>query len=190
MIHFLDFDRALFDTDAFNASLADEPACASFSEEIRDTIAKKRDETLTGGAGRTATWEKVSEVMRSGALSFPAGALERFLYPDVPEFLRMLGNEAIIVTFGEPLRQKMKVESALGNVVRVTALYTDYASKAEYLSTWPGYYGQQAVFVDDRVAELEELAKRFPALKLFEIRRDEKEGDGRWPVIRTLHDLP
>lgn len=189
-MYFLDFDRAIFDTDAYNASLADMPGCAEFREEILATIAKKRDETLTGGAGRSATWDKVSAAIHAGTLSFSPGQLEKFVYPDALEFLRGLGNEAVVVTYGEVSRQKVKVESALANVVRVTVLYTDHQSKAEYLSTWPGYYGQEAVFVDDRVVELEGLAVRFPKLKLFEIRRDDKEGDGRFTVIRSFNELP
>jgi hypothetical protein len=62
--------------------------------------------------------------------------------------------------------------------------------KGEFLKHWPGYYGQEAIYADDRAYELEVMAGAFPAMRIFEMRRDGKEGDGRWPVIRTLHDLP
>lgn len=190
MLYFLDFDRVLFDTDAYNASLADEPACTQFADELRAVISLSRDETLTGGGERERAWEKVSEALRIGALTFAPGYLARFVYKDVSEFLRSAGNEAVIVTYGEETRQRAKIESALAGVVRLTTLYTGDVPKARYLASWPGYHGQKAVFVDDRIAELEELAARFPSLSLYEMRRDARGGDGRWPVIHSLAELP
>lgn len=190
MMYFLDFDRALFDTDAYNLSLADEPGCAPFKDELRDVMGRRRDETLSGGTDRIAAWEKVTGAIRSGALTFAPGYLSRFLYKDVPEFLREMGNEALIVTYGEKERQRVKIESALSGVVRLTVLYTGHESKAAFLKSWPGYHGGPAIFIDDRAAELEALAEAFPALKLYEVRRDGNPGDGRWPVIRSLAELP
>jgi FMN phosphatase YigB (HAD superfamily) len=190
MMYFLDFDRTLFDTDTFNRSLPDEPGCAAFADDLRAVVSVARDETLTGGDARIAAWDKLQKAVKEGALSFSPGYLARFLYADVAECMRGLGNEAVVITYGGIEWQKAKVESALADIVRVTALYTDAATKADYLASWPGYYGQEAFFVDDRVAELELLALRFPQLKLYEIRRDGKEGDGRWPVIRSLSELP
>ncbi|MBP6860233.1 MAG: hypothetical protein KBC38_01560 [Candidatus Pacebacteria bacterium] len=190
MIRFLDFDRTLFDTDAYLASLPDEPACAPFREELLQTLASKREESVSGGEARIAVWDKVSEAIRSGALSFAPGYLSRFLYADTLETLRAYGNEAIIVSYGEKERQRVKIESALAGVVRLTVLYTGMESKAEFLSKWPGYYGASAVLVDDRPSELEALASALPALSLYEMRRDNGKGDGRWPVIHTLADLP
>lgn len=190
MMYFLDFDRTLFDTDTFNSTLPDEPGCAAFADELRAVVAAGRDETITGGEARAAAWDKLRTAVEGKTLSFAPGYLTRFLYPDVAECMRGLGNEAIVITYGSKTWQQAKVESALADIVRVTALYTDAAPKADYLASWPGYYGQEAIFVDDRAAELELLAERFPHLKLYEIRRDGKDGDGRWPVIRSLSELP
>lgn len=190
MTYFLDFDRTLFDTDAYNLSLIDEPGCAPFKDELIEVLAEGRDETRTGSVARTAAWEKVSAAMRSGALTFTPGHLERFLYADVAEFLRSLGNEAIIITYGEVERQRMKVQSALASVTRVTVLYTDTASKVDFLSSWPGYSGGDAIFVDDMPVELEEISVQFPSMRLYEMRRNGNRGDGRWPVVRSLHELP
>jgi hypothetical protein len=190
MVYFLDFDRTLFDTDAYNASLADEPGCAAFADELRSVLAQGRDQTLSGGADRVAVWDKVSEALSSGALSFAPGYLSRFLYKDVQEFLRMLGNEAIIVTYGEKERQRAKIESALAGVVRLTVLYTGELSKASFLESWPGYNAGPSLFTDDRPTELEGLATAFPDMKLFEMRRDGGAGSGRFPVIHSLTELP
>lgn len=190
MMYFLDFDRTLFDTDAFNASLVDEPGCAAFADELRKVTARDRDDTIPGDESRRAAWEKVSGAVRSGALSFAPAALARFLYADVAEILRALGNEAVIITHGEPDRQRAKLASALAGLPRITALYADTAPKADFLAAWPGYTGSPALFVDDRPAELAELAALFPDMRLFEMRRDGGIGDGRWPVIRSLAELP
>lgn len=189
-MYFLDFDRTLFDTDAYNASLPDEPGCAPFKDDLIQVLAEKREDTLVPPAERARVWNLITAAVQSGTLSFPPRYLERFLYADVFEFLRGLGNEAIIITYGEETRQRLKVESALASVVRLTTLYTGDDSKADFLSRWPGYYGQEAIFVDDRAAELEALALRFPALKLYQMKRGEDAGDGRWPVIRSLAELP
>lgn len=188
MIHFLDFDRTVFDTDSFLKELPNMPGCAPFREEILSVVSE--GDTVAMDKGRHAVWNKVSKAIGSGELAFSPGELGRFVYPDAFEMLRSLGNEAIIITFGEVLRQKAKVESALANVVRVTVLYTGDTMKGEFLKTWPGYYGQEAIYADDRAYELEVMAKAFPLMRIFEMRRDQKEGDGRWPVIRTLNDLP
>jgi len=200
-MYFLDFDRTLFDTDAYNASLADEPGCAPFREDILKVLSQKRDDTLVPPAERARVWGLVSEAIKSGALSFPPGYLERFLYADVAETLRSLGNEAVIITYGEEARQRLKIESALANAVRVTVLYTGDLSKANYLSSWPGYYGQEAAMVEDRTAELEALAEKFPKMKLFKIERGARppqsiegapsfESEGRWKTIHSLAELP
>ncbi len=190
MMYFLDFDRTLFDTDAYNESLPDEPGCAPFKDQLRTALAAGRDHTLTGGNDRQEAWKKVSEAIACGDLVFPPGHLARFVYPDARQALKTLENNAIVITYGEVGRQRIKVESALSDIPRLTVLYTGEEDKATYLSHWPGYYGGEAVAVDDRPVELEVLAERFPQLKLFEIRRDVSAGDGRFTVIRSLAELP
>ncbi len=173
MMYFLDFDRTLFDTDTFKEYLAERDGDASITGEPEVDVAAS-----------------LNERAQSGEIAFASGELAQFLYADVAEFLRMLGNEAVIITFGNEALQKIKVESALADVVRVTALYTGEKFKAEFLKDWPGYYGQEAVFADDRIHELELMSVAFPNMKVHEMRRDGKEGDGRWPVVRSLSELP
>ncbi len=187
MTYFLDFDRTLFDTDAFNASLVDEPGCAPFADVLRATVAKKRDDTLSGGAGRQEAWRLVSEALLYGDLTFPPGHLSRFLYPEVLSVLEVLATDAVIMTYGDIELQRVKIKSALpGLVARV--IYTGDKSKAVVLAE-EGFTGT-ALFIDDRAVELAACAASFPELTLFEIRRDGRPGDGRWPVIRSLQELP
>jgi hypothetical protein len=190
MIYFLDFDRTLFDTDAFNLSLVDEPGCALFKDELYDVFSKERDTTSEGVSKRKAVSDKVSEALRCGDLVFEPGYLSRFLYADVSEFLRSMGNEAIIITYGETDRQREKVKSALSNFTRITVLYTDDKPKADYLVSWPGYTGAPAILVDDWLRELEAVEKQLPNIRLFEMRRDKSKGSGKFPVVHSLLDLP
>lgn len=118
------------------------------------------------------------------------GELTRYLYPDVPEILRALGNEAVIITYGDALWQRAKIESALAGIVRLTVLYDpEGVSKADFLKQWPGYHGAPACFVDDCVSELDGMAAAFSHIKPYEMRRDGGSDDGRWPVIRSLFEV-
>ena len=190
MMYFLDFDRTLFDTDAYNEYLLTLPACAAFRDELREVLLAGRDETKLPSASRTVVWDKLTGVLQSGELSFAPNELTQFVYHDVSEFLRMAGNEAIIVTYGEKVRQKAKLESALAGIVRLTVLYTEHHLKAEYLEMYPHLVPAQALFVDDLADHLEGIEKSFPHVRLFEMRRDGGEGSGRWKTIHSLTELP
>lgn len=110
----------------------------------------------------------------------------QFVYPDAIQTLRSLENNGIVITSASA----ELVQAALKNIPRLTFLATEGKSKAAYLASWPGYYGQEAVFVDDRADELLELSAAYPALTCIEIRRDGNEGDGRFKVVRSLSELP
>src|SRR3989344_3941979 len=152
MMYFLDFDRTLFDTEAFIASMQSR--------------------------------------LEAGDLSFAPGELALFIYPDVPEFLRALGNEAVIVTHGNPVLQRMKVESALTGIPRVSVIYVDQEPKGPRVARRLAGSGVPALFSDDTPLELASVETCCPNIRLFEMRRDGGVGDGRWPVVRSLFDLP
>lgn len=196
MKYFLDFDRTLFDTDAFNASLPDEPGCAAFKEDLKRVLAQGRDDTLAPPTERAIVWERMTQALKSGELSFAPGYLQRFVYPDVTAFLTNIGDDAIIVTYGEETRQRAKVESALAHLTSVPVLYTGELGKAEFLASWPGYTGDAAVFIDDRTPELVALSERFPELTLYRMQRKgartttpEQEQETRWTDIQSLVEL-
>ncbi|GEM_PF-4046175 len=110
----------------------------------------------------------------------------QFVYPDAVQTLKSLENNGVVVTSAPA----DFVKAALAHIPRITFLATEGKSKAEYLSLWPGYYGQEAVFVDDSVSELTELSEKYPSLKCIEIRRDLAEGAGMFKVITSLSQLP
>ncbi len=108
-----------------------------------------------------------------------------FVYPDAVQALRSLENNGVVVTSAA----EDFVASALKHIPRLTILATAGMIKEAYLASWPGYYGQAAVFVDDSPDELVQLTEVHPALTGVEIRRDEKEGDGKFKVITSLSEL-
>lgn len=111
------------------------------------------------------------------------------LYADTTELLRSLGNEAIVISRGDT-KQEENIRGILQDVVRVTVLTTGTKTKAEYLANWPGYYGQEAVLVDDNPDELSALSEAFANLKLFEMRRNGVKGDNRFTQVYSLSELP
>jgi FMN phosphatase YigB (HAD superfamily) len=174
MVYFLDFDRTLFDSDAFVAHVLERHGGTYHAKEPEERLQ----------AAVAASFEKAD-------IAFAPGELAPFVYRDVPEFLRAAGNEAIILTFGNPALQKLKIENALAGIPRVSVLYTNDRRKGMFLKERiAAYAGSSPVFVDDRTIELEDMERECPSVRLFEMRRDGGVGDGRWPVIHSLSELP
>ena len=76
-----------------------------------------------------------------------AASGELRVYPDAPEFLRMLGNEAIVITRGDSATYRARIESALAGVVRLTILCTDGEDKASFLAKRPQVVSAAAALV-------------------------------------------
>lgn len=171
MRYFLDFDRTLFDTDAFIAYLKERPDIGALAEEEELTLA-------------AALETRASE----GTLAFAPGELSRFLYPDAASFLREKENAATIITFGNPKLQELKAKSALHGIPRMSVMYTGGVRKGTFLAPHTHLH-EGAIAVDDSPLELEVLAGSCEPIALYEIRRDGGRGDGRWPVLSSLQDL-
>lgn len=173
MMYFLDFDRTVFDTDTFYLSLKDHPVLAPLHAQASEDRA-----------------QFVRDAVALESFSFAPGELSRFVYEDAARFLRDKENGVMLITFGNPAFQKAKVESAIHGIPRISTMYTGDVRKGTYIAPHIGLYGQAPVFVDDAPLELEILAAHAPGAQLYEIRRDGMPGDGRWPVIRSLSELP
>lgn len=113
-----------------------------------------------------------------------------FLYPDGATFLREKENSVLIVTAMDKERDSEFVQNTLSGIPRMSVMYTNGKLKGEYLAPYISMYGQAPVFVDDSVDHLVSMALHCPNVQLFEMRRDGREGDGRWPVVHTLGELP
>lgn len=173
MRYFLDFDKTLFNTDAFIGYLCEKintPELAKLPQSERNDVALSAYET--------------------GKITFEDGELAQFVYGDVAEFLRLAANNATIVTFGSPGLQKAKIENALSHIPRLQVVYTLGKDKGPFVKEQLGESGSESVFVDDAVALLESVALSCPNAHIFEMRRDGKPGDGRWRVVTSLYELP
>lgn len=186
----LDFDRTLFDTDAFYKFLINEEACAAYKDELAILFEKKREKVFSTEDERTKLLDRITASIVDGSLQFPPGSLTQFLYPDVVLFLKSMENNAIVITHGERVRQQAKVEGALSGIPRLTIWYTELAPKAEFLAHTTAWLGPKPLLVDDLPQELERVNVTRPDFTLIEMRRDREKGDGRWPVAHSLGELP
>ena len=169
MTYFLDFDRTLFDTEAFKRMLRDR-LCSGAPASNQELV------------------ERIHAACLSGEVTFAPGELASFIYPDARTFLESEQAGMAVITYGNPELQRMKVESALPEF-RGDVHYTGDSRKAAYLAHLGGAY-ERAVAVDDAPIELAAWTETFPAFSIYEIRRDDMSGDGRWPVIHSLLELP
>lgn len=108
-------------------------------------------------------------------------------YVDAVQLLHSLGNEAILISLAD---SESAIRAMLAGVPRLTVLLTGGKDKSEYLAANPHLVPASALFVDDSADQLAGMLERFPHVKLFEIRRDGASGDGRFPVIHSLSELP
>jgi hypothetical protein len=172
MRYFIDFDRTLFDTDSFIAYLAERPDVGAATQQEEMALAALLDARA-----------------KDGSLTFEPGELSRFLFPDAAAFLREKENAVTIITFGNPALQEIKVKSALYGIPRMSVMYTGAVRKGAFLAPHTHLH-EGAIAVDDSPLELELLAESCAPIDLYEIRRDSGAGDGRWPVIGSLAELP
>jgi hypothetical protein len=127
---------------------------------------------------------------RATADPFAPGELAEFLYPDARSFLIEKGNSSLIITLMTKETDSHLIMSALAGIPRMSVMYTAGKLKGEFLAPYISLYGEAPVFADDSPAQLSSMALHCPETQLFEVRRDGGAGDGRWPVIRTLAELP
>ncbi len=137
----------------------------------------------------TATFDTYMK-SREGGMAFAPGELAQFLYPDAAGFLRDKGNSAMVITAMDKEEGAGIIESALSGIPRIAVMYTAGKAKGEYLAPHISMYGASPVFVDDSIGQLENMSVLCPGVNVFQIIRDEAKGDGRWPVIHTLSELP
>lgn len=172
MRYYVDFDRTIFDTDAFITYLKDRDDTKAHTELPEMELAAVLDAMAV-----------------EGSLRFELGELSRFLYPDAASFLREKENAVTIITFGNKHLQEIKIKSVLYGIPRMSVMYTGDVRKGAYLAPHTHLHAD-ALLIDDSPLELEVLARECPSLALFEMRRDGGAGDGRWPVVGSLAELP
>jgi hypothetical protein len=115
--------------------------------------------------------------------------LKGYVYPDVPSFLATYSKSSTIVTFGVRMFLIAKVTDALSTFPTERVVYAT-RGKGHVIRKLTANKKGPFIFVDDMHFQLESVSKMCPEVKVYEIRRDGREGNGRWPVIRSLEELP
>ncbi len=133
--------------------------------------------------------EELFARVEDGSLSFAPGELSPFLFPDVAGFLRDKENTVTVITFGNKAFQKAKTDSAFHGIPRVSVMLTGDVRKGAFLAPHTHLH-RDALLVDDAALELEGVTTLCPDIKPFQMSRYGGEGDGHWPVIRSLSELP
>jgi hypothetical protein len=170
MTYFLDFDRTLFDTERMIPYLFAKPACAY----------------LQGPLVREHSTE-LDMLVQKGALVLTKGELASYLFDDTKDFLRT--HQCVIVTAGPLGWQKAKVESALPDF-NLPVLYTGDIAKGIAMQDYLRDATPPFVFADDSLQQLDSVAQHEPGVQVFEMRRDGGLGSGKYPVARSLAELP
>ena len=191
MTYFLDFDRTLFDYETYRGYLIELPEIARFKDRI--LLLSGKDDALSTKK-RRELWEEIDQWYAEGGYTLKPGELSRFMFPDALDFLRVHGASSIIVTSGGASIkfQKDKITSAgaAGEVAEVCYLSGRSLSKGPKILSLCERYEPPFFFIDDLVEQLDQVAAAVSGVSLFEIRRDGKEGSGRYPVIHSLDELP
>lgn len=126
-------------------------------------------------------------LLRLGLLRVTQEEMRSFLYPDVPGFLET--HDCTIVTYGVRAFITAKVTSAVGNLPVRDIVYTS-RKKGRTIRRLAAAMEGPFTFVDDAHFQCASVQAKCADVDVFEIRRDDRAGDGRWPVIRSLDELP
>lgn len=114
-----------------------------------------------------------------------------FVYSDVLPWLQSMSQKADIrlVTFGYPPYQKLKWEglSELHTFFQKTFFVHIESSKGEVIKRDLIGYSGSALFIDDNVKELRDVAEKAPEVALFQLIRYGVPQEGPWQI---LHSFP
>lgn len=193
MTYFVDFDRTLFDFDAFFLDLVEYPALRGMKERALAVVKIPRGIDVAHDENRNKMWEELHALYSSGAFTFQDGSLSRFVFPDAQAFLEKHGKNSVLITKGglDLAFQKGKVAASGVETLVARCEYVQRDdSKGQLINSLLSDYPAPYLFVDDFGKELESVAELCPEVSLYEIRRDGKSGSGEYAVIRSLEELP
>lgn len=187
MHYYIDFDRTVYDTESFKKAFARR---ATIPELFRQLGAVLRE---VFNAERKIPIRRVftrafGTFASHGRFGFTPDELKDYLYPDAIAFFHAHAKNTTIVTYGVRAFITAKVANALTDVPLNDIVYT-HQKKGPVLSRLTKGEEGPFVFVDDAGFQLESVSRMCPDIQVIEIRRDGKDGDGRWPVIRSFEEL-
>ena len=185
MRYFLDFDRTIYDTDAFKKSLKSRPTVYELLLQLREAIIELFTHNAVNSRRRRFL-QTSGTFLSHGRFTFAAEDLKKFLYPDVMPFLA--SHDCTIVTYGVRAFITAKVTTALTGQSVTDIVYTS-RKKGRTIARLSALVEDECTFVDDKIFQLASVARWCPTVRVIEIRRDGKAGDGRWPVIHELSEI-
>jgi len=185
MKYFIDFDRTVFDTDAFKKSIAGGPTLRELVTQFRDAVIEffQHDPTTRRRQRFTRTW---GTFLSHGRFAFKPEELTHFLYPDVEPFLST--HDCTIVTYGVRAFITAKVATTLRHLPVTDIVYTS-RKKGPTIKRLTEAANDSCTFIDDMHFQLASVSRWCPDVQVIEMRRDGKEGTGSWPVIRSLAEV-
>jgi len=187
MHYFLDFDRTIFDTESFKRAFAERPPIRvvfrQFFEAAREFFSPTRSLSK-----RRIFMRSFGTYVSHGRFNFLPNELKEYLYPDAVTFLSAHGTETTIVTYGVRAFITAKVANALTDLPLNDVVYTHRKKGRTIRRLCRGYEGPFA-FIDDAHFQLESVSRTCPDVQVIEIRRDNRAGSGRWPVIHSFNEL-
>ncbi|MDB5195300.1 MAG: hypothetical protein JWO84_484 [Parcubacteria group bacterium] len=185
MKYFLDFDRTVYDTDAFKKSVARRPTFLELIRQFEAAVLEfaRPHATMTRRRRFLRTW---GTFLSHGRFTFTPEELKQFIYPDVPPFLA--AHDCTIVTYGVRAFITAKVTTALTDLPLTDIVYTS-RKKGRTIARLCAQAADDCTFIDDMLFQLASVAQWCPDVTVVEMRRNGGAGDGRWPVIRSLEEL-
>ena len=187
MHYYFDFDRTVFNTPEFKKAFARRATIPELLQQLGNLIKEVLDPTRHLPLQRIIS-RTFGTFASHGRFGFTPDELKHFLYPDSVTFFNAHAKDITIVTYGVRAFITAKVTNALTNVPLNDIVYT-HKKKGSTIKRLAQAQTGPVVFVDDAVFQLEDVHKACPDISVIEIRRDGREGDGRWPVIRTFDEL-
>lgn len=185
MKYFLDFDRTVFDTDAFKKSIRRHPTVLELWRQFKAATAEFF--APTGHKVRRQMFFKTwGTFLSHGRFAFTPEELREFLYPDAIAFIAT--HDCTIVTYGVRAFITAKVTTALTDIKLADTVYTS-RKKGRTLRRLTEGANDICVFIDDMPFQLDSVEKWCPHVKVIEMRRNKASGAGRWRVIHSFDDL-
>lgn len=161
----LDFDRVLFDTNAFIAGLKDAVKPLGVTKDMWEAAYYDRGEDgvlhLPRFAEKLAAKTKASPEAISQALDTEMADAVWYLFGDTRQFLEQFSRQVTLylLSFGQPEMQKKKLTGA-GIEPYFDGIYLVDEAKAES-NRLPISAVSRAIFINDNIEEMLELAKLY-----------------------------
>ncbi|KND47267.1 MAG: hypothetical protein AB199_02470 [Parcubacteria bacterium C7867-004] len=187
MQYFFDFDRTVFDTEAFKKAFKKRPPFRDLLRQFRHVIVEAFDPSSTLSKRRIAA-RTLGTYVSHRRFGFMPQELKEYLYPDAVAFFTEHGKDCTIVTYGVRAFITAKVANALTDFPLKDIVYT-HQKKGRTIRRLTAGIEDPCIFVDDAVFQLVSVRRACPTVSVIEIRRDGRPGDGRFPVIASFDEL-